>query len=375
MKKQTRIKAVVGILVIAAVIGAWNWYNIPEFPEYLRPKKLYTEMFAEEEQCCSDFFDEKMISEQFEIYTNYAETTEKGELATGHDVLAESYGLMMMRAVMQNDRTTFDECNEYLLNNLWDGNFLSWRKNSATGENSSVNASVDDLRVIQSLLLGYETWQDRTLYRQAKTMAKKLYRHNVRNGYFTDMYDTTTDTTADTVTLCYQNLSAFQMLGKIDRRWKKVYQNALATVEEGYLGETLPLYQTRKNTQTGLYETETVNSIESLLTVLHLAEAGEVRLETLLWLRQNAMQGTLYSSYDKESGQPATTLQSTAAYAIAAIIGATTEDETLYRAAIAQMNLYQVKDANSEIYGAYGDAATKMAYSFDNLYALLAFCY
>lgn len=376
MKQRTWIKkAVVGILVTATAIGTWNWCEIPEFAEFLRPKRQYAAMFAEEEQLCSAFFEEKMISERFEIYTNYTETTEKGELATGHDVLSESYGLMMMRAVMQNDRKTFDECNTYLLNNLWNGNFLSWRKNSVTGENSSVNASVDDLRVIQSLLLGYETWQERSLYRQAQTMARKLYRHNVRNGSFTDMYDEASDTSSATVTLCYQNLSAFQMLRKIDRRWDEVYQNALATLQEGYLGDTLPLYQTRKNTQTGLYETETVNSIESLLTVLHLAEVGEVRTETLQWLRQNALQGTLYGLYDEETGQPATTLQSTAVYAIAAIIGATVEDETLYQAAITHMNLYQVKDANSEIYGAYGDAASKTVYSFDNLYALSAFCY
>lgn len=376
MKQRTWIKkAAVGILAVAMMIGAWAWYEIPKFTEFLRPEKQYAEMFDEEEQRCSDFFEENMISEQFEIYTNYTETTEKGELATGHDVLAESYGLMMMRAVMQNERKTFDECNTYLLNNLWNGNFLSWRKNSVTGENSSVNAAVDDLRVIQSLLLGYETWQERPLYRQAQTMARKLYRHNVRNGFFTDMYDEASDTTSSTVTLCYQNLTAFQMLRKIDGRWDKVYQNALVTLQEGYLSDTLPLYQTRKNMQTGLYETETVNSIESLLTVLHLAEVGEARTETLQWLRQNALQGTLYSSYDKETGQPATTLQSTAVYAIAAIIGAVVEDETLYQAAITRMNLYQVRDTNSEIYGAYGDAASKTVYSFDNLYALSAFCY
>jgi len=36
------------------------------------------------------------------------------------------------------------------------------------------------------------------------------------------------------------------------------------------------------------------------------------------------------------------------------------------------MNKFQVRDKESEIYGAFGDEETKSVYSFDNLQAILA---
>ncbi len=374
MKKRICITVGVVLLVAALFVGIWNWY-IPDFSALLPIKSQYAADYTWNEQLCNTFFQNHMISQQKEIYTNFLETEEKGDLATGHDVLSESYGLLMMRAVLKNDRALFDDCHSYLQENLWNGESLSWRKNSLTGECSSVNAAVDDLRVIQALIFGYETWQDKGLYKQAKQMAGKLYRHNVQDGYFIDTYDAATETKLTNSTLCYQNLYAFQLLGKIDFRWNKVYQNALKVIQEGYLGRTLPLYQTRKNLQTNMYETEDVNVVESLLTVLHLTEVGEVKTETLEWLKQQVSQGTLYSLYDKASGEPATEFQSTAAYAISAIIGAWIGDAELCQAALEKMNLYQVRDEQSEIFGAYGEPNSKMVYSFDNLYALLAFCY
>lgn len=374
MKKRICIIAVTAILVVAVAFGMWNWY-IPDFSEFMEPKTQFTAEFSWNEQLCETFFQNHMISQQNEIYTNFLDTDQKGDLATGHDILSESYGLLMMRAVLKNDRALFDRCNNYLTENLWNGEILSWRKNSSSGEYSSVNAAVDDLRIIQALILGYNTWQDKTLYRQARKMAGKLYRHNVQDGYFIDTYDAASKSKVENATLCYQNLYAFRLLGKIDFRWNKVYENALELLQEGYLGDSFPLYQQRKNLHADQYETEEVNSIESLLTVLHLVEIGKVQPQTLEWLKQQVAAGALFSRYDRENGKPTTEFQSTAAYAISAIIGAKTGDTVLCQTAVERMNLYQVRNENSEIFGAYGDPQTKTVYSFDNLYALLAFCY
>ncbi|MCI9626408.1 MAG: hypothetical protein HFI90_06450 [Clostridia bacterium] len=374
MKKRICIIAGSVVLAAALAFGAWYCY-IPDFSELIEPQTQFAAEFFRNEQLCDAFFQNHMMSQQDEIYTNFMETEQKGDLATGHDVLSESYGLLMLRAVYKNDRAMFDRCNRYLQTNLWNGDILSWRKNSRSGECSSVNAAVDDLRIIQALILGYDTWQDKALYRQARKMAGKLYRHNVQDGYFIDTYDANSHLKVENATLCYQNLYAFRLLGKMDFRWNKVYENALVLLQEGYLGDTVPLYQTRKNLPADTYETEEINSIESLLTVLHLAEVGEVQPRTLEWLKQQVADGVLFSRYDKESGTAATDFQSTAAYAISAIIGAKIGDGLLYQKAVQRMNLYQVREETDEIFGAYGDASSKVVYSFDNLYALLAFCY
>lgn len=374
MKKRICIILVAAMLVVVTAFGIWNWY-IPDFSGFIEPKTQFAAEFSWNEQLCDMFFQNHMISQQNEIYTNFLDTDQKGDLATGHDVLSESYGLLMMRAVLKDDRTLFDHCNSYLTENLWNGEILSWRKNSSSDEYSSVNAAVDDLRIIQALILGYDTWRDKTLYRQARKMAGKLYRHNVQDGYFIDTYDANAQMKVENATLCYQNLYAFRLLGKMDFRWNKVYENALELLQEGYLEGALPLYQTRKNLRTDQYETEEINSIESLLTVLHLVEVGKAQPQTLEWIKQQVSAGALFSRYDRETGEPTTEFQSTAAYAISAIIGAKTGDMVLCQTAIERMNLYQVRDENSEIFGAYGEPQSKTVYSFDNLYALLAFCY
>ncbi len=374
MKKRICITAGIAVLTTALAAGIWYWY-IPDFSELIEPQTHFAAEFSWNEQLCDTFFQEHMISQQNEIYTNFLETEQKGDLATGHDVLSESYGLLMLRAVLKNDRAMFDRCNSYLLTNLWNGDILSWRKNSRSGECSSVNAAVDDLRIIQALILGYDTWQDKALYWQARKMSGKLYRHNVQDGYFMDTYDADSQMKVKNATLCYQNLYAFRLLGKIDFRWNKVYENALMLLQQGYLGDSVPLYQTRKNLEKNIYETEELNSIESLLTVLHLVEVGKAQPQTLDWLKQQVAEGVLFSRYDKESGKPATAFQSTAAYAISAIIGVKTGDISLYQTAVERMNLYQVREETDEIFGAYGEPLSKTVYSFDNLYALLAFCY
>lgn len=373
MNKKITVAIIASFMVLVIGLGYWYCY-VPDFSAYMALQTNYAAPYKHNEQICETFFRENMVSSQFEIYTNYLESDEKGALATGHDVLSESYGLLMMRAVKQGNRALFDQCYNTAMQQLWTGEILSWRKNSQTKTISPVNAAVDDLRIIQALILGYQVWKDKTLYRKARSLAIKLYRHNVRGKYFVDTYDAQTKLQSANATLCYQNFLAFRMLSKIDFRWKKVYQNALETVQQGYLGDTLPLYQTRKNLNTDAYETEEINTVESLLTVLHLAEVGQAKPATISWIWQNVAQGTLFIRYDKNTGRPTTEYQSTAAYAICAIIGATMGDELLYQAAVEHMNRYQVQDPSSKIFGSYGNAVDESVFSFDNLYALLAFC-
>jgi hypothetical protein len=111
--------------------------------------------------------------------------------------------------------------------------------------------------------------------------------------------------------------------------------------------------------------------VESLLTVYHLSLADSCPEQTLKYLKKSLQSGKLYSVYDL-NGAPKSLTESTAIYALCALIGAKENDADLYRAAINHMLAFQVLDPKSPVYGAFADAGTLQAFSFDNLLALLA---
>ncbi|UJF36089.1 hypothetical protein [Paenibacillus hexagrammi] len=90
--------------------------------------------------------------------------------------------------------------------------------------------------------------------------------------------------------------------------------------------------------------------MESLLTILSLAEVHQQRPESMAYLKQHVKEGTLYGKYSAE-GVPLTDIRSTAIYAITAMIGSVTGDQELYESSIEQMNKFQINDTNSELEG------------------------
>nr|OUZ35308.1 hypothetical protein A5889_000784 [Enterococcus sp. 9D6_DIV0238] len=144
-------------------------------------------------------------------------------------------------------------------------------------------------------------------------------------------------------------------------------------IENGYISDTFPFYQTRYNHKTNKYEnTGTINVIESLLTILHLGEAGLQKQESIDFIKDQVSKGTLFNSYDL-TGVPVDKNQSAAAYALAAVIGAIIHDKELYDSSILILNNFQITDPSSLFYGGFGDIRTKDVFSYNNLMALIAY--
>ncbi|MNR32195.1 hypothetical protein D3C85_1497590 [compost metagenome] len=114
--------------------------------------------------------------------------------------------------------------------------------------------------------------------------------------------------------------------------------------------------------------------MESLLTILNLAEVNQAKPTSIQYIKEHVKTGTLYGQYDK-TGIPLNDVRSTAIYAISAMIGSVMKDHELYADSILKMNEFQIHDPQSSLYGGFGDTKTGQAYSFDNLMALLAYMY
>lgn len=308
------------------------------------------------------------------VYTNLLETDQSGEAASGHEILSESASLRMLAAVRSGKKEQFAEEWERAKQVFDMNSGFSYRYSPKQQKLYSVNAAVDDLRIIRALYEAGDTFGDRGYTEEANKYGQRFYEHNVKDGYMYDFYDEAYKTTNTFVTLCYINLGTLRKLSIFSESRDLLMNQMNEILEGGYLSDEFPFYETRFNYESGTYRSENINTVESLLSILALAEVDRHKSTSIDFIKRQVEAGTLYGQYSRE-GKPLNDIRSTAIYAITAMIGAEIEDDALYRKSIKRMNEFRITDVGSTLYGGFGDETSGQAYSFDNLMALLAYVY
>ncbi|WP_238651397.1 glycosyl hydrolase family 8 [Paenibacillus piscarius] len=337
-----------------------------------RPEEVQREPGPEQQQLLH-FIDTQLMGSHG-VYTNLQETGESAEMATGHEVLSESASLMMEAAVRMGDQERFGR-QWALARRTFDmeGGF-SYRFSPKLEKRYPVNAAVDDLRMIGALYEAGQQFGQPEYTEEAEKYGIRFYKNNAKNGYIYDIYDNFFKVVNGFVTLCYIDLGVMQNLSISSESRESLLHNMTGILEEGYLSDSFPFYETRFDYSTKQYRSEGINTVESLLSILHLAELGLQKPASIRYITEHVEAGTLYGKYTRD-GEPMNDVRSTAIYALTAMIGAELDDSSLYQSSIARMNEFRVTDAASPLYGGFGDPAGKQAYSFDNLMALLAYSY
>ncbi len=323
-----------------------------------------------EELACLRFVQTELTDSRGGIFTNYLSGSPGGTLASGHEVLNESQGLMLRYYAMTADTRQFSHTLTFIREAMDSGNIISYRVRE-DGSRYPVNASVDDLRMMRGLMEGAEAFSDASYETLCGQYAGRLYQTNVADGFLLDFYDESYEKVGQTSTLCFSDLKTMRLLGQSDPRWLKVEASMREILLNGYLGDSFPFFHTRYQTDSATYSSETIRMAEALLTALHLSEAGACPPLTLAWLSQKLESGPVYGEYSQD-GHPVSRVESTAVYALCALLGASEKDAKLLELAIDRMKAFQISDAQSPLYGAFANAETREAYSFDNLMALAA---
>lgn len=362
----------IGIYVIYYVMN-FRLGDPPRLQRQLSSQYGQTMQVTENRNLLVEFMKDKLTSKHG-IYTNLKDTDQLGAAASGHEVLSESAGLLMRYFALTGKKDKFDEQWQQA-KKVFDTPFgFSYRYSPKMNKQYPMNAIVDDLRIIRALDEASVAFGTKSYREEAETYGKRLYQYNVVNGQMRDFYDPTYKMTNSFLTLCYIDAASLELVPLSRKKKASLESSMLQIAQEGYLSDSFPFYQTRYDFDKKGYQSESINTVESLLTILNLAEVRLEQPASIRYIKDQVKAGTLYGQYDRD-GKPLNEVKSTAIYAISAMIGSVINDQDLYADSILKMNEFQIHDLQSPLNGGFGDIHAEQAYSFDNLMALLAYTY
>ena len=146
----------------------------------------------------------------------------------------------------------------------------------------------------------------------------------------------------------------------------------LEIVKNGYISDAFPLYKSWYDYTRLVYPDSELHTAEALLTVLHLSQIGQSKPQSLQWIRDRIAEGQIWSAYDT-AGNPTKRYESTAVYAIAAMIAKNEGDMVLASRAIEKMEQLKLRQFGNPLDGAFGNGDGSGMIAFDQLMAWCAY--
>ncbi len=313
------------------------------------------------------FVTESMMSPEGGVYSRYQDSS---GLATGHDILSESQGLLMEYAAERNDPYLFGFAYRYVQEQMMTYSLPVWVVEDE--QTITVNALLDDLRMLKALNL----IQNRSggYLDGLQSLAQNIVLYNFVNQQPVDFYDFLYKVPASRFTLCYADLDAMDTLSYHAPIAEGLPAAARKLVSEGYLGDHFPLYRNYYDYTTGTYDTGSINMAEGLYTLYHLAEVDELKQASLDWLRGKMASGGIFARYNQD-GQVTVgyEYESPAVYALVGLIALEADDPILLTQAVSRMEQFRVFDTDSPANGAFGGEDIGQIASYDQLMALLLY--
>ncbi len=316
-----------------------------------------------------EFVTSHMMDSKGGIHTRYDTSREKTEAS---DVLCETQGAMLEYAVLKNDRELFDRVYHYVNSVMKTHGLTAWKVTE--NKPSPVNSLLDDLRIIKALMAANRLWGG---YDDAiNDYKKELLRYGVSNGSYVDFYDSKFKKYGNRFTLCYGDLKTMKELSIQEERLKEPYEKAKKLITEGKISDEFPLYYSWYNYKTKAYEKDDINMAEAMVTLLHLAEADQLEEDTIAWLKKEMDQEGVKARYSVEGKViDGYHYDSTAVYALIAMIAERIGDRDLQGKALKKMEKMRIVNTSYVYHGAFGLEDGTGITSFDQVMAMLAYEY
>lgn len=326
--------------------------------------------YSQQQKMLVKFIEKKMVTKQG-IYTNYSKQKYVANEAKGHEMLSESSGLWLEYLVDTHQYSKFRSFYKETKKTFDQGDQFSYRYTPSTNKKFSVNATLDDLRIIEALQKYADLTNSQKYRKEAATRFARLKKNTMDKGKLASFYDVKSHKASSDSSLAYYDFKILRYFESNNSLDKKMYRQQLAVVKSGYLGDAFPLYANSYNWDSGSYSNSDLNTSEALETILHLSEIGKTKQVTLNWLKRQVENDSLYNTYSV-NGSVVDKNYSAGSYALAAEIFALEKEPQMYHKAMKLALKYQITDKSSPMYGGIGIERKKEAYSYNNLTTLVA---
>lgn len=316
-----------------------------------------------------DFVRNHLMDDRGGVHTIY---DPEADSAIKSDVLSETQGVMLEYALLRKDQQLFEKILSYINGVMRVNGITSW--NVSNDKRSEVNSLLDDFRILGALLSANDLWGG---YDQLITSySDEIAKYGIHNRNYVDFYDSGYKKYADRFTLCYGDLPVMSRLAVLDERFTQPYESAKKLILGGKISEGFPLYYSWYDYNKNSYVSDDLNTAEAMVTLLHLAEAGLLGDDTMAWLKTQMDAGGVKARY-KTDGTVVEgyNYDSTAVYALIAMIGEIEGDKKLQGKALKKMEKMRIMDTAYPYYGAFGLEDGSGITSFDQVMAMLAYEY
>ena len=348
------------------IIRAWSTKPITKqsvFEGYLRC------MVEGSGKVTGDFVINSLMDKNGGVHASY---NPKESGAQSSDVLSESQGIVMEYAVLINDQQLFNKILSYITEIMWGDGLPAWKVKG--NKPSDVNALLDDLRIMSAIISAQEQWGG--YENLIERYAESLFEYGLNDGKYVDFYDSRSKQYAGRFTLCYGDLQTMEKLADQDKRLEKPYESVKNLILDGKISSNFPLYYSWYNYKTKSYAEDDLNSAEAMMTFLHLARANLLPDDSMDWLRDKMKRGGVKARYSVDGKVvEGYNYESTAVYALIAMIAKEKGDNQLQGMALKKMERMRIIDTSSPYYGAFGMEDGTGITTFDQVLAMLAYEY
>lgn len=281
------------------------------------------------------FVEKTLLDENAVPYKDVNETKNN----TGEQ-LSETSGLWLLSLAIKGDEAQFEKTFNGLVKTLYDEktNTFSWRKHKGE-EKAPGNASIDDLRIVQALLLMNQKHKTPERTAWLKKLVAGFVKYDLNNdGYMINSYDGHNQETR--IRLNYLDLSTLKAVNAAAGIPDSAYEDQLKVILGGKLQGKLPWFLTYYDYSTGKYleggdsGKDRINVTDSMLTMLNLAKVNKLPSDSLSWLKAHTKDRSIYNEYYTATGEPVDKYDAASTYGYVAQIAAAVGDKQLYHDAV-----------------------------------------
>jgi len=240
------------------------------------------------------------------------------------EYLSESIGLYMEYLVNSNRKQAFSSLYEAFQKGLAvqkeDRIYVKWKADRGT----TVNALIDDTRIIKALQKASRMFHDPTYNDTAKTLAASIAKTQMVNGIYADYYDWSAQKAGSRITLSYITPAFSNSLPNTEKTAELLQEAGNQTTESLFFPE---YYDIRK----GQYVSqEKVHMVDQLLIAINREAHGYPSPAFSAWLQKEwKAKQKLFGQYVRASALPAVDYESLSVYDYLALYFKQTGEEEL----------------------------------------------